>query len=421
MAGREGGKHPSAGTNDRGVAIALPSGTKDVLAALGLSKATIDTMTFEQADLFLKEADRRGRRAAAIDKDPALATMTQAQRNELAKRDQEADHARLGFPNRRKTDPVRLGVAMPEMIGKVHKRFDLRPAPGTHGAGRSTGPDQGTPAHAAAASSEAERLSAAAHAAGTPDAHLAAANGHALAATSNRAAAVVVGKKGGGPGFANTASQHDEKATLHTRAATGRTPGALARRITTIADQVRAGAKTDKTQGDSFKRAVSQLLMSGVEPLGKLFKRYDLRPVPGGGGEGRRRGVRAPRVRPDGGAHQEAFASALDAHASSQDSSDSDQADVSDVFSRKPESWDEVTPFPAALVAATSKLPVYKEKAVVDMNDIGDDSDVSNQIGQYKTELPQYHVIQRDNGDKFVVDTQGYQYPRYVAKLPKSR
>lgn len=34
---------------------------------------------------------------------------------------------------------------------------------------------------------------------------------------------------------------------------------------------------------------------------------------------------------------------------------------------------------------------------------------------------PQYFIAERPNGDRFVVDTEGYNYCRYVARIPKEK
>lgn len=58
----------------------------------------------------------------------------------------------------------------------------------------------------------------------------------------------------------------------------------------------------------------------------------------------------------------------------------------------------------AALLALPS-LPVFPANASP-MDDLPDDR-------------PQYFVAERPNGDRFVVNTEGYNYCRYVARVPK--
>lgn len=77
-------------------------------------------------------------------------------------------------------------------------------------------------------------------------------------------------------------------------------------------------------------------------------------------------------------------------------------------YGRKEESWDsrsipDVTS-EAALLALRG-LPVYSAEATP-MLDIPADR-------------PQYFIVERPNGDRFVVNTEGYNYCRYVARIPK--
>jgi hypothetical protein len=77
-------------------------------------------------------------------------------------------------------------------------------------------------------------------------------------------------------------------------------------------------------------------------------------------------------------------------------------------FGRKPERWtDEHIPTisnPEAL-AALKNLPVYSANA--SPND------------DLPKDRPQYFIVERPNRDRFLIDTQGYNYCRYVARIPK--
>lgn len=76
-------------------------------------------------------------------------------------------------------------------------------------------------------------------------------------------------------------------------------------------------------------------------------------------------------------------------------------------FGRKPEDWtDGYIPEVAGLaLTGLSALPVYPAP-VFPCDDLPDG-------------LPQYFIAERPNGDRFLVDTQGYNYCRYVARIPK--
>lgn len=47
-----------------------------------------------------------------------------------------------------------------------------------------------------------------------------------------------------------------------------------------------------------------------------------------------------------------------------------------------------------------------------------DDRDEVSLLSEYKKEVPQYHILIHDKtGTAYLVDTQGFEYPRYVVKI----
>lgn len=76
-------------------------------------------------------------------------------------------------------------------------------------------------------------------------------------------------------------------------------------------------------------------------------------------------------------------------------------------WARKAEAWSEapMVTNPEALAEAET-LPVFEA--------------CSNPGRKWDEELPQYHIAIRPNGDRFLVNTEGYDYARYIARLPKA-
>jgi len=78
-------------------------------------------------------------------------------------------------------------------------------------------------------------------------------------------------------------------------------------------------------------------------------------------------------------------------------------------FARKAESWDRwynlLIPLASRSVQKiAASLPVFKAEPTP--------------CDDFRGERPQYHVAKTLDGRRFVVDTQGYNYARYIERLP---